>query len=118
MLDVELPWLSGIERAKRPARVPAVFSREEVRAILSGLWGAKWLMASLLYGSGLRLAECLRLRIKDVDFPYRQIVVRAGKGGKDRHTVLPEPLTDPLQRHLERVRALHERDLRVSPLER
>jgi integron integrase len=114
VLGVELPWLNGIERAKRPARVPTVLSREEVRAILSRLSGAKRLMASLLYGSGLRLSECLRMRVKDIDFHYSQIMVREGKGGKDRHTVLPEPLADPLCLHLERVKALHDRDLKAG----
>ena len=71
----------------------------------------KWLMASLLYGASLRLRECLKLRVKDVDFGYRQILVRDGKGGKDRVTMLPEPVIEPLQAHLLRVKVLHERDL-------
>jgi len=76
--------MQGIERAKRPVRVPVVLTREEVRALLSQLEGTKWLMAALLYGAGLPLRECLRLRVKDVDFGYRQIAARDGKGAKDR----------------------------------
>ena len=114
MLGVTLPWLGAVERARRPAHVPAVFTREEVRAILSRLSGASGLMASLLYGSGLRLSECLKLRVKDIDFGYGEIVVRDGKGGKDRRTPLPGPLAEPLALHLERVRSLHERDLRAG----
>ena len=111
VLEQELPRLEGVERARKPARVPAVFTPGEVRAILSRLSGARWLMGSLLYGAGLRLSEYLRLRVKDIDFSYRQLVVRNGKGGKDRYTVLPESLAEPLGRHLAWVRRLHERDL-------
>ncbi len=111
VLGVELPWLAGMVRAKRPVRLPVVLSEAEVRGLLAQLTGVKWLMASLLYGAGLRQAECLRLRIKDVDFAYRQVVVRGGKGGKDRVTMLPENTVQPLQSHLGRVRALHRRDL-------
>jgi len=100
------------KRAKRPARLPVVFSKEEVRAILAQLEGTPWLMASLLYGSGLRLMECLRLRVKDVDFGYQQLVVRDGKGHKDRVTPLAHTLKEPLQRHLIRVKTLHEQDLK------
>ena len=112
VLGISLPWLDGLTRAKESVHVPTVFTRAEVRSILERLTGTKWLMASLLYGSGLRLAECLRLRVKDLDFGYRQVLVREGKGSKDRCTVLPEPLVAPLQRHLIRVKALHETDLR------
>ena len=111
VLGVRLPWMQGIERAKRPVRVPVVLTQAEVRALLSQLEGTKWLMASLLYGAGLRLRECLRLRVKDVDFGYRQIVVRDGKGGKDRVTMLPATLIEPLRNHLVRVKRRHERDL-------
>lgn len=85
----------------------AVFTREETRAVLRQmeLEGAKWLMASLLYGAGLRLVECLRLRVKDLDFGYGHIMVRSGKGNKDRVTLLPQALKEPSQRHLERVKA-------------
>jgi integron integrase len=107
-----LDWLEGVERAKRPAKLPVVLTREEVRAVLRHLEGSKWLMASLLYGAGLRLMECLRLRVKDLDFGYSQVVVRDGKGQKDRVTVLPENLKEPLKRHLEKVKALHEQDLK------
>jgi integron integrase len=114
VLGVELPYVEGIERARRPARVPVVLTREEAEGILSRVGGAYHLMASLLYGSGLRLMECVRLRVKDIDFGYRQITVRDGKGEKDRRTVLPESLVEPLGRHLERIRLLHEEDLRAG----
>jgi integron integrase len=112
VLKQGLPWLQDVERAKRPTRVPLVFTREEVRAVLSHLSHTTWLMASLLYGSGLRLNECLSLRVKDLDFQYRQIVVREAKGAKDRQTMLPLSLIDPLKQQLLRVKALHESDLR------
>jgi integron integrase len=102
------PW----EQAKRPQRLPLVFSRGEVRAVLSQLEGTEWLMASLLYGAGLRLMECLRLRVKDLDFEYRQIVVRDGKGQKDRVTPFPAALIEPLRQHLSKVKVLHEQDLK------
>jgi integron integrase len=111
VLEVQLPWMKEIERAKRPVRVPVVLSVEEVKALLGRLRGTKWLMASLLYGAGLRLRECLNLRVKDLDFDYQQITVRDGKGGKDRVTMLPAGLQEPLRTHLVRVRALHEQDL-------
>lgn len=111
VLAQPLPWLLEVERAKGSARLPVVFTIAEVRQILDQLTGTKWLMASLLYGSGLRLSECLSLRVKDLDFGYRQLIVRDGKGGKDRVTVLPDSLVSPLNRHLLRVRALHQRDL-------
>ncbi|MBI3939031.1 MAG: integron integrase [Betaproteobacteria bacterium] len=110
-LGRELPWLDGLVRAKRPARLPVVLTREEVGRLLGALEGTRWLMASLLYGAGLRLVECLRLRVKDIDFGYRQVLVRDGKGQKDRVTMLPGKLAEPLRRHLERVRRLHQRDL-------
>jgi integron integrase len=111
VLGKPLDWLDGLVRAKRPARVPTVLTAAEVQHLLSCLEESKWLMASLLYGAGLRLRECLKLRVKDLDFEYRQIVVRDGKGGKDRVTMLPASLIEPLKAHLVRVRALHERDL-------
>ncbi|MGB3936003.1 MAG: tyrosine-type recombinase/integrase [Burkholderiales bacterium] len=86
-------------------------AREQVGRLLAQLQGTKWLMASLLYGAGLRLREYLKLGVKDVDFDYRQILVRDGKGGKDRVTMLPGSVIEPLKAHLVRVRALHERDL-------
>lgn len=88
VLKKELGWVNNVERAKKPQRVPVVFTGQEVKEILLRLDGTKWIMASLLYGSGLRLRECLRLRVKDVDFEYQQIVVRDGKGQKDRITML------------------------------
>ena len=110
-LGTPLPWLDGLNRAKRPEHVPTVLSREEVTRLLNAMDGTKWLMASLLYGAGLRLRECLKLRVKDVDFSYRQILVRDGKGAKDRVTMLPAAAIQPLQAHLARVKKLHERDL-------
>lgn len=111
VLGQPLPWLDGLERASRPTRVPTVLSVAEVQRLLGKMRGVKWLMASLLYGSGLRLRECLKLRVKDLDFDYRQILVRDGKGAKDRVTMLPESVIEPLQEHLRRVRALHDADL-------
>ena len=112
VLGLELPFIDGIERAKRPARVPTVLTREEVNRVLANMSGTHHLMANLLYGSGLRLMECVRLRVKDVDFGYRQITVRDGKGERDRRTILPGPLREPLEQHLVRVKQLHEEDLR------
>jgi integron integrase len=111
VLAQPLEWLDELERAKRPARVPTVLTFVEVRQLLAQLEGTKWLMASLIYGSGLRLRECLKLRVKDVDFDYAQVIVRDGKGGKDRVTILPEGLAEPLKQHLIRVKARHDRDL-------
>ena len=112
VLALPIGWVDDVERAKRPKRLPVVFTREEVRAVLSHLRAEVWLMASLLYGSGLRLMECVRLRVKDVDFARLQITVREGKGGKDRITMLPPSLVGPLRRQLERAKALHEMDVR------
>jgi integron integrase len=112
VLALPLPRLDKLQRAKKPSRLPVVFTRVEVRSILLQLDATKWLIASLLYGSGLRLMECLRLRVKDIDFDYRQIIVRDGKGAKDRLTLLPASLLEPLHRHLERVKRLHEVDLK------
>jgi integron integrase len=112
VLQQPFDWLEDVQRAKKPSKLPVVFTKEEAHAVLRHLDGSKWLMASLLYGSGLRLMECLRLRVKDIDFGYGQIMVRDGKGQKDRVTVLPETLKEPLQRHLEKVKALHQKDLR------
>jgi integron integrase len=114
VLHTELPWLDGMERARAPVRLPVVLTREEVRAVLKALAGASWLVAGLLYGAGLRLQECISLRVKDIDFRYRQILVRDGKGMKDRVTVLPENVRVPLERHLQTVKTLHERDLEAG----
>ena len=110
VLGEELPWLAGLVRAQRPVRMPVVLSRAEVRRMLEPLEGSAGLMVGLLYGAGLRQIECLSLRVKDLDFAYRQILVRDGKGAKDRVTMLPENLVQPLQAHLGRVRLLHRRD--------
>jgi integron integrase len=107
VLQIDLPWLDGVVRAKPSRRLPVVLSESEVRAVLNGLRGEYWLIASLLYGSGLRLMESLRLRVKDLNFPYLQILVRDGKGAKDRVTILPTGLVDPLRLHLDRVREQH-----------
>ena len=112
VLQVELPFIDGIERAKRPVRVPVVLTREECQQILFQLSGTYKLMAELLYGAGLRLMEAVRLRVKDIDFGYQQITVRDGKGEKDRRTVLPVLLIEPLQHQLARAKLLHTEDLR------
>ncbi|MBD3162707.1 MAG: integron integrase [Candidatus Eisenbacteria bacterium] len=112
VLRMDLPWMKEIVRAKRSDRVPVVLTRREVAAVFREMDGVPALVAGLLYGSGLRLLEALRLRVKDVDFERREITVRQGKGKKDRVTVLPERLCDPLRRHLRSVRLQHERDLR------
>ncbi len=103
--DLELIW------AEKPRKLPVVFSPAEIKAVMGRLKGTSWMIAMLLYGSGLRLMECLRLRVKDIDFDYRQITVHDGKGFKDRVTMLPGRLVDPLKEHLARVKNLHERDL-------
>jgi integron integrase len=107
----ELEWIDGFEPAKRGARLPEVLAREEVRAVLARLSGTQALIGQLLYGTGLRLMEALRLRVKDLDFTRGQVLVRAGKGDKDRVTMLPGALAEPLKAHLHRVRELHEQDL-------
>lgn len=111
VLLVELPWLDGVIRARRPQRLPVVLTQTEVASVLAQLEGSVWLVASLLYGSGMRLMEALRLRVKDVEFSRLEILIRDGKGQKDRVTVLPRKLAAPLELHLQRVRALHEQDL-------
>lgn len=110
VLGIELPWLDDVVRAKRPARIPEVLSRQEVGALFAHLEGQHWLLAGLLYGSGLRLMEAVRLRIKDVDFDYRQIVVRDGKGGRERVVPVPARLVEPLQAQIDSVAALHSQD--------
>ena len=111
VLGRDLPWLEDLVRAHSPPRLPVVLSRDEVRAVLSHLHGTPRLMAALLYGSGLRLLECCRLRVKDVDFGRHQLTVRRGKGDKDRVTMLPAALQRPLSDHLRNVKAQHDRDL-------
>jgi integron integrase len=112
VLDQDVPWLNDVVRTKRPARLPVVLTRDEVRAVLRQLRGTPRLMAILLYGSGLRLLECARLRVKDVDFGRHQIIVRAGKGDKDRVTTLPTIISADLARHLDIVKKQHDLDLR------
>jgi integron integrase len=111
VLGRDLKWLDNVVRAKRSTHVPVVLSREELRRLLAQLSGTHELVANLMYGTRLRLMEALRLRVGDVDFAYTQITVRDGKGAKDRVTALPSRLAPELVRHLERVKALHERDL-------
>jgi len=112
VLDIELDWLSHVERAKEPKRLPVVLTREEVRAVLDRTKGTIGLMLRLIYGTGMRVMECARLRVKDVDFGRRQIIIREAKGFKDRVTMLPASLAIPLAEHLARVRRLHESDLK------
>ncbi len=112
VLHRDLDWLDGIVRAKRPIRLPVVLTREEVQAVLDHMRGVPLLMASLLYGAGLRLLECARLRVKDIDLARGDITVRDGKGQKDRVTLLPGRLRGRLAGHLARVRIQHERDIR------
>lgn len=107
----EIGDLGDVIRARKPKRLPVVLTRDEVRNILGFLGGDKMLMAGLLYGAGLRLMECLRLRVQDVDLAQREILIRDGKGGKDRRAVFPENLIKPMEEHLTMVKALHERDL-------
>jgi integron integrase len=111
VLQLKLDFIDDVARVKRPAKIPVVFTREEARAVLDQLDGEYQLMSELLYGSGLRLMECVRLRVKDIDFGYGHITVRDGKGLRDRVTLLPERLRRPLQLHLERVKELHLRDV-------
>jgi len=114
VLEIDVPWLDDIVRAKRPQRLPVVLTRDEVRAILRRLEGMPRLMAYLMYGAGLRLLECCRLRVQDVDFGSNHLVVRRGKGDKDRVTMLPAAVKSNLARHLEGVREQHQRDLRCG----
>ena len=114
VLDQDLPWLDDIVRAKRPVRVAEVLSRCEVSRVLDAMRGKHWLMASLLYGSGLRLVECLRLRIKDIDFEYLQLAIRDGKGKKDSRTILSEQLIPHIKQQMKNARSVHEQDLRYN----
>lgn len=111
VLEKDLPWLDQVVRAKRPQRLPAVLSRAEVGLLLDELREAPRLVASLLYGSGLRLSECLRLRVQELDFSRSELTVRDGKGGKDRVTLLPESLHGPLREQLRHAKAVHAQDL-------
>lgn len=110
VLEVALPWLDEVARAKRPTRLPVVLSRDEVSSVIAELAGPQRLVAMLLYGAGLRLLECLRLRVKDIDFDYLQIVVRDGKGRKDRPAILPRTVEEDLSRHMDKMKLQHARD--------
>lgn len=107
----EVGTLDEVVRARKPVRLPVVMTREEVRAVLGQLSGDKWLMASFMYGSGLRLMECIRLRVQDLDFQRGEVLVRDGKGGNDRVTMLPESLEASTKEHLVKVRAIHKNDV-------
>jgi integrase len=111
VLDRKVGDLGEVIRARKPVHIPVVMTREKVRAVLTNLTGDKWLMASLMCGAGLRLMECLRLRVQDIDFARNEILIRDGKGSKDRITMLPESFKTPLQDHLKKVKILHDRDL-------
>lgn len=111
VLRREIGELGDLIRARRPTHLPVVMTREEIRAVLSGLTGDKWIIGCLMYGAGLRLMECLRLRVQDLDFGARRILVRDGKGSKDRVTMLPATATGALSDQLESVRSVHQRDL-------
>lgn len=114
VLRQPLDRLEGVVRAKRPKRLPVVLTRDEVRAVLDRLGGTYRLIGTLLYGCGLRQIECLRLRVKDIDFAKNQITIREGKGQKDRVTMLPARVKEPLEKHLQRVKRLHEADLQAG----
>lgn len=111
VLGIELPWLDDVVIAKVPQRLPVVLTAREVRSLLQELSGTTGLLASLLYGTGMRLMEGLRLRVKDIDFERREIIIREGKGNKDRVTVLPENLIEPLRQRLRKTQQLHQTDL-------
>lgn len=113
VLHMDLPRIEGVERAKRAARLPVVLTSAEVKSVLAHLDGVNHLVASLLYGAGLRLMDALRLRVKDIDFQMRQLTIREGKGDKDRITMVPDSLTEPLQHHLARRLTQHEIDLKA-----
>jgi len=114
VLEVQLPWLENVEQAKAPQRLPVVLTQAEVKSLLGRLQGTPLLIARLLYGTGMRLMECMRLRVKDLEFERKELIVRDGKGFKDRMTMLPDSLVEPLKAHLERVRALHQEDLQAG----
>jgi integron integrase len=110
VLGIELPWMDGITRARRPKRVPDVLTVADIHAMFSHLSGVHSLMARLMYGSGIRLSECLQLRVKDIDLVRREIVVRQGKGAKDRVTMFPRSLVDEMTAHLSDIRSIHRAD--------
>jgi integron integrase len=112
VIQRDLGEFENLVRAKRPSRLPVVFTPKEMKNILIQLEGNNWLMGHLLYGAGLRIMECVRLRVKDVDFDYKQVIIRNGKGNVDRITMLPNIITDNLKLHLEKVKLIHDRDLK------
>lgn len=114
VLQIDLPWLDEIVQAKAARRLPVVLTPREVRELLAQMNGTMWLAASLLYGTGMRLLECLRLRVKDIEFERREIVIREAKGDKDRVTVLPENLVLPLKDQLAKAKRLHDKDLEAG----
>jgi integron integrase len=114
VLKIDLPWLDNVVKAKQPRRLPVVLTREEVQAVLARLDGSSGLILRLAYGTGMRILETSRLRVKDIDFSRNEVMVRDGKGFKDRVTMLPQSLTQPLREHLVRVRALHARDIEAG----
>jgi integron integrase len=114
VLKLSLERIGEVERARLPARMPVVFTKQEAAAILENLSGSSKLAAALMYGTGLRLKECVRLRVKDLDFAYNQIHVRQGKNAKDRVTIFPAVLKEPLKRHLLKVKLLHQYDLQAG----
>ena len=111
VLGIELAWFDNFQRAKKPENLPVVFTQNEVRRIMAHMEGIQWVMAQLLYGAGLRLMECIRLRVKDADFERHELSVRRGKGQKDRITMLPKVVEEPPTQHLKKVKSLHEQDL-------
>lgn len=111
VLLIELPEIDGIERANRPKRLPVVLSRTEVQSLFAHLSGVHHLVASLLYGSGLRVSEALSIRAKDLDFSYQKITIRDGKGAVDRVTMLPTTIVEPLKQQLHKAKLLHQKDL-------
>jgi len=111
VLGREIGQLGDVVRARKPKRLPVVMTRAEVKGMLAHLHEDRWLMVSLMYGAGLRLMECLRLRVQDIDFEKRELLIRDGKGAKDRRAILPATLVEPLQEHLLQVRELHAKDL-------
>ena len=114
VLEIELEWMNNVVRARRERRIPVVFTQDEARSVIAHLNDKYWLMGSLMYGAGLRVMECLRLRIKDLDYNYRQITVHDGKGQKDRRTVLPDCVTERHGEYLVRVRKLHSSDVNAG----
>jgi len=114
VLEIALPWLDNVTQAKAPKRLPVVLTVKEVQAVMAGMSGTHALIARLLYGSGMRLMEAVRLRVKDVEFSRREILIREGKGFKDRVKMLPDAVIEPLLRHLEKVKMLHEEDLALG----